>query len=171
MAIHHFLLEGPMFGPVGMSARLHFDGSVVTVEWKRQTVTMPAAVGDVIFVDCWGGVPRLGKTTPPKRLDRLALWLVGVPRESRFPTKEAAERNFEKTRHETAAWWEETVRRYNPGATPPGFRAISGERWYVGQYRDASTDWRNVCGWVASDVTPSEVREFVDLIGSRWSRK
>lgn len=172
MAIHHFLLEGPLEGLVGMSSYLRFDGSTVTVKWKYgQTVSMNAAVGDVVFVDCWGGLPRVGKTTPPKRLDRLALWLVGVPRDGRFPTKEAAEKEFKKINSEIMERWEGTVHRFNPDATSPEFRVISTDSWYVGQYRDAYAGffWRNVCGWVTSDVNSSEVREFVDLIGSRWS--
>lgn len=175
MAMHHILLQEPIEGAVGMSSHLRFDGSTVTVEWKYgQTVSMPAAVGDVVFVDCWGGLPRIGKTVPPKRLDRLALWLVGVPRDGRFPDRESAEKNFKKTKHETTVWWENTVYRFNPDATPPGFRVISGERWFVGErtnYESDGTRWLPFCGWVSHEINPGEVREFVDLLGSRWRRE
>lgn len=160
MAIHHFLLEGPMEGPVGMSSRLRFDGSTVTVEWKGQTVSMPAAVGDLIYVDCWGGLPRVGKTIPPKRLDRLAMWLVGIPKDARFASRADAERAF-------AEFWDE----FAPESRE--FRQRSSDRWYIGQYRDVYTGfrWRHVCGWVAPDITPVELRQFVAEIGSRWSRE
>lgn len=172
MAIHHFLLRAPMEGSVGMSSYLRFDGSTVTVEWKGETVAMPAAVGDVVFVDCWGGLPRIGKTVPPKRLDRLALWLVGVPRDGRFSTREAAEKEFKKVNSEIMEWWEHTIYRFNPDATPPGFRVRSYERWFVGErtnYEYDGTRWLPFCGWVAPDISPAEVREFVGYIGSRWS--
>ena len=149
-----------MEGPVGMSSRLRFDGSTVTVEWKGQTVAMAAAVGDVVFVDCWGGLPRIGKTVPPKRLDRLVLWLIGIPKGSRYASRAEAEQVFEKFEDE----WAPESRDY---------RIRSSDRWYVGQHRDAYTGyrWRNVCGWVSPDVTLSEVRELVDAVGSRWSNE
>jgi len=157
MAIHHFLLEEPIEDAVGMSARLRFDGSTVTVEWKGQTVSMTAAVGDVVFVDCWGGTPRIGKTTPPKRLDRLALWLVGVPKDARYTSRAEAEQAFAEFEDS----WAPESRDY---------RTQSSDRWFIGQYRDAYTGyrWRNACGWVAPDITPEEVRHLVDVIGSRW---
>lgn len=161
MAIHHFLLEGPMEGPVGMSSRLRFDGSTVTVEWKYgQSVSMPAAVGDVIFVDCWGGTPRIGKTVPPKRLDRLALWLVGIPKDARYASRAEAERAFEAF---VDSWAPESRE----------FRRLIGERWFVGQYRDVYTDfcWQHVCGWVDPGIASEEVRRFVAKVGSRWSRE
>ena len=158
MAIHHFLLRAPMEGSVGMSSYLRFDGSTVTVEWRGQTATMPAAVGDVVFVDCWGGLPQIGKTVPPKRPDRLALWLVGVPKDSRYASRDEAEQAFEDFEE---AWAPESRE----------YRQRSSDRWYIGQYRDAYTDfrWRNACGWVAPDITPEEVRKFVAEVGSRWS--
>ena len=158
MSIHHFHLKNPIEGKVGMSSYFRFDGDTVTVEWKGQTVTMQATAGDVVFVDCWGGLPRIGKTVPPKRLDRLALWLVGIPKGSRYASRAEAERAFEEFED---SWAPESRE----------FRRLIGERWFVGQYRDAYTDfrWRNVCGWVSPDVTPSEVRQFVAEIGSRWS--
>jgi len=159
MAIHHFLLRGPIEGPVGMSARIRFDGSTVTVEWKGQTVSMSAAVGDVVFVDCWGGTPRIGKTVPPKRPYRLALWMVGIPKGSRYASREEARQAFAD--FEDGSWMIESRE----------FRRLIGERWFVGQYRDAYSGfrWRNVCGWVDARIDPSEVRRFVAEVGSRWS--
>lgn len=158
MAIHHFLLKEPIEGAVGMSSYLRFDGATVTVEWKGQTTSMPAAVGDLIYIDCWGGLPQIGKTVPPKRPDRLALWLVGIPKGSRYASRAKAEQAFAEFEGE----WAPESRDY---------RIRSSDRWYVGQYRDAYTGyrWRNVCGWVSPDIAPAEVREFVDEVGSRWS--
>lgn len=167
MAIHHYLLtESSIEGKVGMSSYLRFDGDTVTVEWKNgETVSMPAAVGDVIFVNCWGGLPEIGKTLPPKRLDRLALWLVGVSKDDRYLTRESAEKEFDHY-----------VDHYvviDLGPDSLECRHQFGDRWFIGQRRSFYTNfrWENFCGWVSPDITPAEVREIVEQVGSRWSHE
>src|SRR5690606_31504779 len=170
MAMHHFLLKEPFEENVGMSTKLVFDGEKVVVTWKRgNPVVMPARSGDLIFIDCWGGVPRVGKTRWPQRLDRLALWLVGAPKNVRV-------KSFE----EAVARMEEEVRQYHLKReefplTPLSrfFEEFSkNQRWYFGWEEPVfRPGWYDVSAYVASYITVEELREFVNTAPCRWSRE
>ncbi len=164
MAMHHIhLRESGLSGTVGMSVEYRFDGQAFTINWKDQTGSCPASVGDLVFVDCWGGFPHFGKTVAPKRLDRLALWLVGVPRDMRFAEREEAVYAYEYSSgmHHLDEW--------ESNNWPREFRVIDGPKWFVGMDR-LKTDWRwgFVSGWVSPDITVKESKEMVAEVGSRW---
>lgn len=168
MAIHHFLLKEPFETNIGMSTWMQFDGEKVAVTWKRgDPVVMPARSGDLVFVDCWGGVPRVGKTRWPKRLDRLALWLVGAPKDIRA-----------KSYEEAMARMKEAVRCYQrkreefPMTPLVKFKECSkNRRWYFGWEEPVfRPGWYFVSAYVTPDVTLDEVKEIVDTAPCRWSR-
>lgn len=161
MAIHHFYLKEPTACAVGMSTHLKFDGENVVVTWKRgNPVSMKAKIGDMIFVNCWGGVPKVGKTKPPKHLDRLALWLVGIP--EKINNKDKFNQMYDElVRNEILSPW---------ALESTEIRKVNGDKWVVAQKRNHFTGygWKNLFGWVSQDISKEDIREMVEKVGPRW---
>lgn len=169
MAIYHFLLKEPFQTNVGMSTQLEFDGERVIVTWKRgNPVVMPARSGDLIFVDCWGGVPRVGKTRWPKRLDNLALWLIGAKNVRAKSFDEAVARM-----EEAVIWYHQKKEEFPLTPLLKFYEEFSqNRRWYIGWEEPVfSPGWHIISAYVSPDITADEVREIVNTVPCRWSRE
>ena len=85
-----------------------YDASSQTLKvyWKRNlpVVLENVAEGELIWVSCWGGMPKVKRAKLPRRKADALAWIMDFPKEVRAHSKEEYARLLEKQREEYS-WW------------------------------------------------------------------
>lgn len=75
------------------------------VFWKSESVTMENVIeGELIWVNCWGGVPEVKRVKLPRRKADCLAWLLDFPKAVRTHSEEEYADLLEKQREEYD-WW------------------------------------------------------------------